>query len=102
MSEEKFDLGVMLEGTEEFIVRGTKYYVRPLYLGEVEEFTKDGLSIGPQLINLTDKNNREKVDKWLKRTVTDKDGNAMSLEILEKWTVKDLRRYMQKVIDISG
>lgn len=99
---DKVSLNVMLEEAEEIIVKGAKYYIRPLYLGEVAEFSKDGLSVGPQFVNLVDEARTKLVDKWIQRTVTDKDGNAMSLETLKKWTVKDLRKYMQKVIDISG
>jgi len=102
MSEDKVSLGIMLEDTEEMTIKGTKYYIRPLFLGEVAEFGKGGLSVGPQFVNLVDEGRKKVVDKWIQRTVFDKDGNAMSLEKLEKWTVKDLRKYMQKVIDISG
>lgn len=102
MSEEKVSLNVMLEDTEEMTVKGAKYYIRPLFLGEVAEFAKDGLSVGPQFINLMDESMKKKVDKWVRRTVTDKEGNVMDLEKLEKWTVVDLRKYMQKLTDISG
>jgi hypothetical protein len=99
---DKTPLNIMLEETEEFVVKGAKYYIRPLYLCEVAEFSKDGLSVGPQFVNLVDEARTKIVDKWIQRTVTDKDGNAMSLEKLKNWTVKDLRKFMQKVIDISG
>jgi len=97
-------LEIMLECAEEFTVRGAKYLVRPLFLGETKEFERDGLSVGPQLINLVDKNMRNALDKWIKKVVFDKDGKQLSLGQLENeyWTIKDLRELLLKLVDMSG
>ena len=96
-------LSVMVESAEEFVVRGTKYLVRPLFLEEISEFNRDGLSIGPQFINLADEEKAKTLDKWISKTVFDKDGEPLSLQkLLDKhWNVKDLRKVLQKLIDLS-
>ncbi len=96
-------LEVMLESAEEFVLRGTKYLVRPLFLEETAEFNRDGLSVGPQFINLVDNEKEKTLDKWIRRILFDKDGEALSLQQLKDkhWNVKDLRKVLQKLIDIS-
>ncbi|MGE5397260.1 MAG: hypothetical protein ACM3MK_06960 [Chitinophagales bacterium] len=108
MSEEKEEykpvpLAVMLEDAEDIVIKGARYQIRPLYLQEVREFQKDGLSIGPQFINIVDEERAKTLDKWLKRTVYKSGANVTLDELLESnWTVKDLRKVVQKLIDISG
>jgi len=96
-------LNVMLESTEEHIVRGTKYLIRPLFLGEVPEFQRDGLSVGSQFFNLADEEKSKMLDKWLQRIVFSKDGEPLSLQQLKDkhWNIKELKDILLKVIDIS-
>ena len=96
-------LTVMLESAEEFDLRGTKYFVRPLFLEEIAEFNRDGLSVGPQYINLVDEAREKTLDKWISRILFDKDSNPLSLQQLKDkhWNIKDLRKILQKLIDIS-
>jgi hypothetical protein len=103
--QEKYNvpLSVMVESAEEFVVRGTKYLVRPLFLEEISEFNRDGLSIGPQFINLADEERAKTLDKWISRILFDKDGSPLSLQQLKEkhWNIKDLRKVLQKIIDLS-
>jgi hypothetical protein len=105
MSEEvkAVPLSTMLEDADEFVVKGTKYMIRPLYLSEVSEFMKDGLSVGPQLVNLSDETRAKDLDKWIQRTVSCT-GSPMSLDKLKdnKWTIKDMKKLLLKLVDLSG
>lgn len=100
---EPVSLSVMVESAEEFVIKGTKYLIRPLFLDEVPEFNRDGLSLGPQFINLSDEERTKTLDKWIQRTVFNADGEPLSLRILIKkhWTLKDLRNCLRKLIDLS-
>lgn len=78
--------------------------MKPLKLRHVDEFVKDNLSLGLQLVNITNEEARDKLDKWLSRQVADETGGPMSLEkvIGEDWDLSDLKRCIQRLLDISG
>lgn len=103
--QEKYNvpLSVMVESAEEFVVKGTKHLIRPLFLEEVPEFQRDGLTVGPQFFNLADEERAKTLDKWISRVLFDKDGNPLSLQQLKEkhWNIKDLRKVLQKIIDLS-
>lgn len=102
--KEATPLSVMLGSGEDFFVGGKKYTVKPLKLKHVDEFMKDNLSLGMQLVNITNEEAKSKLDKWLSRQVVDEKGSPMSLEkaMEDDWDLGDLKRCIQRLLDISG
>jgi len=100
----KVPLSTMLGSGDSFFVGEKKYRVKPLKLKEVDEFTQDGLSVGPALFNVSSKKNKSILDKWIKSKIFDGDGNPMNLEkaMADDWDLVDLKRAVQKLVDISG
>lgn len=102
--KEATPLSVMLGSSESFIVGEKRYTVKPLKLKHVDEFVKDNLSLGLQLVNITNEEAKGKLDKWLSRQVVDEKGNPISLEkaMEDEWDLGDLKRCIQRLLDISG
>ena len=102
--KEATPLSTMLGSGEDFFVGEKRYTVKPLKLKHIDEFINDNLSLGWQLVNITDQNARDKLDKWLSRQVVDEKGNPMSLEkaMEDDWDLADLKRCIQRLLDISG
>lgn len=102
--KEATPLSLMLGGGEDFLVGEKRYTVKPLKLKHVDEFVKDNLNLGLQLVNLTNEAAKEKLDKWLSRQVVDQKGTPLSLEraIEEDWDLGDLKKCIQRLLDISG
>jgi len=109
-------LSTMLGTGGNFNVKEKKYTVKPIALKDIEEFMTDNLSLGSQLFNITNKESKAKVDRWLGGT-KDKDGNVIkkgycfdesnnpvSLEkaMSNEWDVVDLKEFFKKLCDFSG
>jgi hypothetical protein len=100
------DLSTMLGilGGNDFVAGGKKYVVKPMSLTEVDEFMKDNLSLGTQLFAVANKEQRDKLEKWLSRHCLDKIGEPMTLEKATKddWSIVDLKEFIKKLCDLSG
>ncbi len=97
-------LATMLGSGEDFFVETKKYKVKPLKLKDVGEFFDDKINIGPQMYSMTNETERAKIEKWLSRQVFDENNEPVTLQraIDDDWDLSDLRRCIQKMIDISG
>ena len=98
------DLSVMLNSGEVFLVKDKKYAVQAIALEHIDEFMKDNLSIGSQLFNVSNVKAKEKVDRWLSGYCTDEKGEAMTLQkaMDDHWDLVDLKKFFQKLCDLSG
>jgi len=98
-------LATML-GTGEFFTpsNGKDYKIKPLKIKEVQEFSEDQLSLGPQFINIANPKLKPKLEKWVNRQISDRDGNPVTLKQLEEeeWDVRELRTALLKMADLSG
>lgn len=95
---------VMSGDGEPFIVKDKKYTILSMEIGDAIHFSEDKMSIGKPLFNLVDEESRKKTDKYLLDYCIDDKGEAVSLEkaISEKWTLQDLRRFFEKLCELSG
>lgn len=114
--ENTTSLSTMLGSGNEFKVKEKLYVVKPIALKDVESFMVGNISMGAQLYNLTNKKNKDKVDRWLggikdkDGTITtkgycyDSEGNPVTLDVAmnDDWDVVDLKNFFQKLCDISG
>lgn len=100
------DLSTMLGilGGNDFIASDKRYVVKPMSLVEVEEFMKDNLSISAQLFSFANEGSKVKIEKWISRHCFDKIGEAMTLEkaMKDDWNLVDLRKFIEKLCDLSG
>ncbi len=98
-------LSVMTGWGNAFLAQGKEYQVKPLKLKHVNEFLDDGISVGGQMFNLASTEAREKLDKWVKRTLTYQE-NHLSLEDLQSeehdWDLSDLKALICQVAELSG
>ncbi len=97
-------LATMLGVGESFVIGDKKYVIKPLKLKDVVAFTDEQLSIGSQLFNLLNEDVKKNLDKWLSKQVFTQDNKPMSLEnaLNDDWDLVDLKRCMQRMLDISG
>jgi len=109
-------LSTMLGNGESFKAKGKSYKVKPITLQHIEEFMADNLSIGSQLFNVTNKDSKAKVNKWLEGVKDDdgkiirpgycfdEQGKPMSLEkaMADGWDVVDLKNFFKILCDLSG
>ncbi len=97
-------LSTMLGTGETFEAKGKTYTVKPITLAHIEEFMADNLSLGSQLFNVTNKDAKTKVDKWLAGYCTNEKGESMSLQnaIDDGWDIIDLKNFFRKLCDLSG
>lgn len=104
--EAKFPIpfGVMNGDTDVFIAQEKNYNVKPMKIGDALKFTDDNLSIDAQVYNIALKKKRESVDKYLSQYCTNEKGESMSLKtaIADDWDVVDLKKFIKKLVDISG
>lgn len=103
-NKEATPLSTMVGSGEDFYVGKKRYTVKPLKLRDVDEFTKDNISLGLQIFNLTNEDAKKKLDKWLSRQVTNGNGEPMTAgkATEDDWDVVDLKKCIQKLVDISG
>ena len=103
-NKEATPLSAILGLGQEFEAAGKKYTVKPLKLKDVEQFVNDNISIGSQLFNVLNEDARKTLDKWLSKQVFDEKQDAISLEkaMQDEWDLADLKRCVQKLLDISG
>lgn len=96
-------LATMLGTGESFDVKGKVYTVKPIALAHIEEFMSDNLSIGSQLFNVTNKDAKAKVDKWLSGYCTD-ENEPMTLQkaMADGWDIVDLKNFFKRLCDLSG
>jgi hypothetical protein len=101
---EPISLSTMLGLGAEFEAAGKKYTVKPLKLKDVEAFSKDNISLGAQLYNILNKKARDTLDKWLSRYVFNEADEGMTVEkaTADDWDLGDLKRCVQRLLDISG
>ncbi len=95
----------VMSGDGEPLVVGEKAYtVKPMLVKQALEFASEGLSIGSQIFNLTDKKATAKVSDYLAGYCTNESGESMDLNKIaeDNWTVVDLKQFMRKLVDISG
>ena len=111
-------LSTMLGTGDTFEAKGKTYTVKPIAIAHVDEFMTDNLIIGnSQLFNVSNKDARQKIDRWLSEVTVeidgekitrsyclDKDGKPMSLKkaITDGWDVVDLKNFIKKLCDLSG
>lgn len=97
-------LSTMLGSGETFEAKGKTYTVKPITLAHIEEFMADNLSLGSQLFNVTNKDAKTKVNKWLAGYCTNEKGESMSLQnaIDDGWDIVDLKNFFRKLCDLSG
>jgi hypothetical protein len=100
------DLSTML-GTlsgDSFKVGDKTYTVKPMALKHVDEFMKDNLSLGAQIFNLSNKDVKSKIEKWLSGYCFGRNGEAMSLQkaMDDDWNIVDLKNFLKKLCDLSG
>ena len=64
----------------------------------------DNLSIGSQLFNVSNKDSKTKIDKWLNGYAVDSKDEPMSLDkaMNDEWDIVDLKNFIKKLCDISG
>jgi len=97
-------LTTMLGSGESFKVNEKIYTIRPIKLKHVDEFMKDGISIGAQLFNLSKPEARVKAEKWLSDYCFDQSGEPMTIKkaMEDDWDVVHLKSFFQKLCDLSG
>ncbi len=97
-------LATMLGSGEDFFVGEKKYRVKPLKLKDVDAFSDDKINIGPQMFSIVNKEEREKLEKWFSKQVFTEKGEQMTLQqaMDDDWDLSNLRKCMQKIIDLSG
>lgn len=95
---------VMSGDGESFVVGEKTYTVKPMLVKHALEFASEGLSIGSQIFNLTDKKAMAKVSGYLAGYCANEAGESMDLNKIaeDNWTVVDLKQFMRKLVDISG
>jgi hypothetical protein len=100
------DLSTMLGvlGGEGFKVGEKTYTVKPMALKHVDEFMKDNLSLGAQIFNLSNKDVKTKLEKWLTGYCFDRNGEPMSLQkaMDDDWNIVNLKDFLKKLCDLSG
>jgi hypothetical protein len=100
------DLSTMLGilGDNDFVVGNKKYVIKPMALKHVDEFMKDNLSLGAQIFNLSNKDVKMKLEKWLSGYCFDSNGEAMTLKkaMDDDWNIVDLKNFLKKLCDLSG
>jgi len=103
-AREATPLSVILGLGAEFEAAGKKYTVKPLKLKDVEAFSGDNISLGAQLYNVLNQKARDTLDKWLSRYVFNEAGEGMTTEKAkaDDWDLGDLKRCVQRLLDISG
>ena len=101
-------LATMLNAGDMFFPsNGKGYRITALDLHEVQELIDDGISIRTQLPNVTNPELKGKLDKWLKRKFRNDKGDPVNLEDLmdkekDNWNLIDLRKAIEKMVDLSG
>lgn len=95
---------VMSGDGEPFVVGEKKYTVKPMLVGDALKFADDGVSLGPQILNLGNPASKVKIDSYLSKYCTDEKFESMSLEKItaDNWNVVDLKLFIRKLVDISG
>jgi hypothetical protein len=100
------DLSTMLGiiSGNDFAVGDKKYVIKPMSITEVDEFMKDNLSIGPQLFMIANEGSRKKLEKWLSGHCFDKIGEPMTIDKAknDNWNLVDMRKFIEKLCDLSG
>jgi len=96
-------LSVMVGQGNLFLAQGKEYQVIPLKLKSVDEFLADQISIGSQIFNLSDKESKDKVEKWIPRVIKHNDKEVTLQDLMDHdWDLSDLKRLWKDVLDISG
>jgi hypothetical protein len=97
-------LATMLGTGDTFEAKDKTYKVKPIKLKDVEEFMADNLSIGSQLFNVSNKDSKTKIDKWLNGYAVDSKDEPMSLDkaMNDEWDIVDLKNFIKKLCDLSG
>jgi|BioPla2DNA2_1021312.scaffolds.fasta_scaffold118447_3 hypothetical protein len=98
-------LGVMLGTGDMLEAQGKKYKILPLKLKEVDEFLQDNMIVGDaQFFNISNKDSRANLDKWLKRKVSTADGEPLTVEqaMEDDWDLDDLKACIRALIRLSG
>ena len=97
-------LSTMLGSGDFTKIAGKQYTIKAIKLKDIPEFEQDKLSFGPQFFSLAAKEEREKLDKWLSRYVSNAAGEPMTTEKAteEDWDVVDIKTCLLKMVDISG
>lgn len=86
---------------EKFEVAGRTYNVRPLTVGEAIEFLADELPVAAPVYLLMEPY-KSKTEKWLKATVTDADGNPVTLKEAAGWPLPALKECFERMVMLSG
>lgn len=69
-------LSTMLGTGETFEAKGKTYTVKPITLKHIEDFMADNLSLGSQIFNITGKDAKQKVERWLSGYAFDSKGET--------------------------
>jgi hypothetical protein len=95
---------VMSGDGESFVVGEKAYTIKPMLVGDALKFSEEGLSIGSQIFNLSDKKSRAKLDKYLGQYCNDETGASMSIDRIstDNWNLVHLKQFIRKLVDISG
>jgi len=103
--KEAVSLFTMLGADENLFVvsRGVEYKIRALDVTEVVEFKQDNLPVLGFTI-MGEEEQEAKLEKWLKRCLKDAQGEAVTIEKIKAvpWSVVDVRKFIMKLMDISG
>lgn len=98
-------LSVMAGSGDFFKAQGKKYKVKPLKLKEVDELKNDEMFVFEgQFFNMSNPDNRKKLNKWIEKKATDESGEPLTLEkaMNDDWDLNDLKEFMRKLLDLSG
>lgn len=111
-------LSVMVGSGEIFEVQGKKYTVMPMSAAHVEEFMKDNIPLNGFLFALSNEDTKKILNKWLGEVLVElsdgtevitrycknTDGETMTIEkaFADGWSIKDFKRYIHQLCDISG
>lgn len=102
MGEEFVDLDVMLASPVPFVkFKGKNYYITPLSIAEVQEYSKD-IIVGPTLLNLGQPKALKAVKKCFEAHVLDDDKNPVKFDATNEWPQEALELFVKKVFKISG
>ena len=97
-------LATMLGTGESFEAKDKEYTVKPITLKHIEEFMSDNLSLGTQLFAVSNSDSRAKLNKWLSGYAFDSNGSPMTIAkaMEDDWDIVDLKKFIQKLCDLSG
>lgn len=97
-------LSTMLGSGDTIEIQGKTYTVKPMKLKDVDVFVNDNITLGSQFFSLMNDDNKKKIAKWIENYCFDDKGKPVTLEMAmdDDWDITDLKRFVEKLCDLSG